>query len=133
MDFSTPAPISIGTPAATPIGSLEYFTGDIRALWESPWDVEGKLIEFNAIIKGTQIAGSGQGIPVGLDRQPYLAVFYLEVPDAGRALFAATNADLTPLENLHTVHVIGSYAGEHGPGWTEPLVIANLFEPVPIN
>jgi hypothetical protein len=129
-DFPTPAPVAIGTPHATPIADLPHYDGDLAALWDTPWDVEGKLLSIDGIIEMRQDAPPGQGIPVGDDGDVYLRVLYLKVPDLSRWVFVATNADLSRIDDLHTAHVEGVYAGLHGPGWKEPLIIANVVEPV---
>ena len=120
----------MGTPSATPAANAEPYAGPLAALWDEPWLVEGRLLRFNGVILQRMVAKPGRGIVVGADRRLFRSLLLLEVPSEFRNLFVATNDPLDAIADKNTVHVEGLYGGKHGPGWTEPLIIATAVRPV---
>jgi len=129
-------PVPVQAPSGTPAPGLPISTEDIGILWTAPWELEGKLVQFNAIVRQRFIASDGQGYAVGDDGLHYRSLILARIPNgaygpAGNAVFVATNESLDSINGKRTVNVIGSYGGEMsfldpdvGGVWTVPIVIA---------
>lgn len=123
-----PAASPAASPVATPEVPREQYSGDLRAIWDEPWEVEGKLLSFKAVIIQRMIAGKGQEISVSNDEMRFRSLLHVDIPGEG-SLFVASDDDLSSLEGVQTIAVEGVYGGMHGPGWLEPLIIATSIEP----
>lgn len=121
-----PAPPA-STPAATPEAPSEEFRGDLRALWDEPWEVEDKLIRFKCIVIQRLTAAEGKAIRVGVAGS-YRTLLRVDIPSSG-TMWVASDLSLDPIQRRKTIEVEGVYGGEFGPGWTEPVVIAAKWGP----
>jgi hypothetical protein len=129
----TPEVVSIASPRpnasipATPTSTPQAFRGELRAIWDEPWEVEGRTVTFKCIVVQKLIADDGTAIRVG-EAGDYQALLRVDIPREG-TLWVASNIDPKPLEDRKTIEVQGTYGGVFGPGWTEPVIIANRWGP----
>jgi hypothetical protein len=123
----TPEVVPAPSPQATPPATSGQFHGSPRALWDEPWEVEGKWIRFKCIIIQRLMADKGEAIRVG-SVGDFRSLLRVEIPAAG-TLWVATDLDLEAIKSRKTVEVEGQYGGLFGPGWIEPVVIAKKLSP----
>lgn len=120
-----PASTPSSTPSTAPEATLDLFQGDIQALWTEPWEVEGKRVQFKCIVVQRLQAGKGSAIRVGVIGD-FKSLLRVDIPAVG-SLWVASNLTIESIENRKTIAVEGEYGGVFGPGWTEPVLIANRW------
>jgi hypothetical protein len=116
------------TPVATPTVPLSEYRGNLQALWDEPWEIEGKLVRFKRIVIQSLQVDEGKAIRVGLAGD-YRTLLRVEIPTIN-TLWVASDIDPDSIKDRRTIEVEGLYGGEFGPGWTEPVVRATKWAPV---
>jgi len=120
-----PAIVPEGTPSATPAASLPLYKGPLSDIWDAPWNIEDALVAFDAVILQRDTAPSGKVIAVGKDGLFTRSLLHVAIPELrGQEVFIATNEDIEVIAEQRTGHFVGAFGGQHGPGWTIPVIIA---------
>jgi len=101
------------------------YEGPLSDILDAPWNIENALVAFDAVILQRDTAPAGQVIAVGNDGLFTRSLLHVAIPGLrGQEVFIATNEDIAVIAEQRTGHFVGAFGGQHGPGWTIPVIIA---------